>query len=411
MDVGTSLLSGRGTLGTFDNIRLDLTVNGEKIRARDLVFRSDTAFIRNVAGRVVIDGNGIDFNNVRASLDGGTNAVVHGRLRNFSAPQVDLDIIAEQGNVEEVVQLWQREGSTSLAKPPVSATPPHTGVKLAIRIAAEKGNIYGLPFTQARALLTLEHGQLLILPLRLRTGAGNCTGQVLVRDLSAAYPLLALSGKVENADAAAVHNQLLRRKGLIDGSLDGSFYLQGEIGRFLPTASGDFSVQIENGVLRQFPVLAKVFSILNVSQIFALRLPDMANEGMPFDRLQGTLALRQGNLQTDDLIVESNAMNLAAVGGGDPINDRLDLILGIKPLRTVDKVVSSIPLAGWVFTGKEKALLTAQFRITGRAEEPEIKAIPFTSLSDMTVGFFKRVFGLPGKMVSDLEDLVGGEKK
>ncbi|HAD03109.1 MAG: hypothetical protein A2091_06080 [Desulfuromonadales bacterium GWD2_61_12] len=410
--VGTSLLSGRGNLGSFDNIRLDLTVSGEKIRARDLVFRSESAVIRSVAGRVVIDTNGIDFDGVRANLDGGTSAVVQGRLRDFNAPQVDLDIVAERANVEEVVQLWQQANAATPAVPAKGAAPPHGGgVRLAIRIAADKGNIYGLPFTAGRALLTLEHGQLLVLPLRLRTGVGSCTGQVLVRDLSAEHPLLTLSGKIENADAAAVHNQLLRRKGLIEGSLDGDFYLQGELGRFLSTSSGDFSVQLENGVLRQFPVLAKVFSILNVSQIFALRLPDMANEGMPFDRLRGTLALRQGLLQTEDLVVESNAMNLAAVGGGDLVNNRLDLTLGIKPLRTVDKIVSSIPLAGWVFTGKEKALITAQFRITGRAEEPEIKAIPFTSLSDMTVGFFRRAFGLPGKMIEDLGDLVGGEKK
>ena len=77
------------------------------------------------------------------------------------------------------------------------------------------------------------------------------------------------------------------------------------------------------------------------------------------------------------------------------------MILGVKPLRTVDQVLTKIPIAGWLLTGSEKALLTAHFSIKGKSSDPEVVPIPITSLSEKVLGIFKRVLGLPGKLVTD----------
>jgi uncharacterized protein YhdP len=151
--------------------------------------------------------------------------------------------------------------------------------------------------------------------------------------------------------------------------------------------------------------LSKVFSLLNVSQIFTFNLPDMASHGMPFSSLDATLQLADGQLSTEDLTVTSNAMNLSLVGKADLQQNQLDLLMGVKPFGTVDKIVSKIPLAGWILTGKNKALITAHFRISGSMEEPEVEAIPVTSVSKKVLGIFQRVLGLPGKVVTDVGKL------
>jgi hypothetical protein len=201
-------------------------------------------------------------------------------------------------------------------------------------------------------------------------------------------------------------------RGLITGTLQGDFYLEGEPGsKFLKTSLGGFSLQIKDGVLRKFPFLSKVFSLLNVSQILTFNLPDMSQEGMPFNRLKGNFSLSKGILSTDDLFVDSNAMNLSLVGSADLAEHGLDLVLGVKPLRTVDKIVTKIPIAGWLLTGEEKALITAHFAIKGKSEDPDVIPIPITSVSEKVRGIFRRVLGLPGKVVTDVGDLLQGEKK
>jgi hypothetical protein len=157
--------------------------------------------------------------------------------------------------------------------------------------------------------------------------------------------------------------------------------------------------------------LSKVFSLLNVSQILTLKLPDMSQEGMPFNRLKGNCSLSKGILSTDDLFVDSNAMNLSLVGSADHAGHGLDLVLGVKPRKTVDKIVTKIPIACWLLTGEEKALITAHFAIRGKSEDPDVIPIPITSVSEKVRGIFRRVLGLPGKVVTDVGDLLQGEKK
>jgi hypothetical protein len=248
--------------------------------------------------------------------------------------------------------------------------------------------------------------------LSFRTGSGTGQGQVIVDNSHETQSALTISGKFADIDAGYLHNELLKQKGLVTGKLSGQVQLQGPAGPdLLSTGTGQADLHIKDGVLRKFSFLSKVFSLLNVSQLFTLHLPDMASQGMPFTSLDGSFDLRQGRLTTEDLAVASNAMNLSLVGSVDLRQDRLDLLMGVKPFGTVDKIVSKIPVAGWILTGENKALITAHFRIQGSSEAPEVNAIPITSVSEKVLGIFQRVLGLPGKVVSDVSNLFQDEKK
>lgn len=399
-----------GSLRNFSDPRLELHVRAKTIRADDLIFPSDKLVLRDVDGRLVIDKGGILFNPVKVRLNGGTAAVVAGALKDFSAPQVNLDIEAERANIDEVIALWQRSQETTEVQP--SQKQEKGNVTVLIDARVREGVLGPLNFQNAEGQIGYVDGTLTIFPLRFDAGAGRCTGQVQVSRQADGSSLLKMSGHLENFDAAAVQHEILKMRGLITGTLKGDFYLEGEPGsNFLRTSLGGFSLQIKNGVLRKFPFLAKVFSLLNVSQLLTLNLPDMSQEGMPFNRLKANLSLKQGILATDDLFVDSNAMNLSLIGNADLARKKLDLLLGVKPLRTVDKIVSQIPIAGWLLTGDEKALITAHFEIKGNSEDPDVTPVPITSISEKAVGIFKRVLGLPGKVITDVGEMLQGQEK
>jgi uncharacterized protein YhdP len=408
--LGISPVRVDGSLRNFSDPRLELQVQGKTIRADELIFPSDKAVLRDVDGRLVIDKGGILFDPVKVRLNGGTAAVVSGALKDFSAPQVNLGIEAERANIDEVIGLWQRSAETTKGQQQQGQGKGKATVLIDARV--RQGILGPLNFQNAEGKIGYKDGILSIFPLRFDAGAGRCTGQVEVARQPDGSSLLKMSGHLENFDAAAVQHEILKMRGLITGTLQGDFYLQGEPGsNFLPTSLGGFSLKIKDGVLLKFPFLSKVFSLLNVSQILTFNLPDMAREGMPFKRLKGNLSLSKGILSTEDLFVDSNAMNLSLVGDSNLITKKLDLVLGVKPLRTVDKIVTKIPIAGWLLTGEEKALITAHFEIKGKAEDPDVTPIPITSVSEKVLGIFKRVFGLPGKVVTDVGELLEGEKK
>jgi hypothetical protein len=402
LKLGSSPLDIQARVNNFKNPAIDIRVQGDSVRSDDVIFHNDQAYLRQLDGHLVIDAGGISFEPVKVRLDGGTQATVRGKVSNFSAPEVVLDIDAGYGNIDEVIALWNRpQGS-----PPPPEKPSEQRTRMFIAATAHQGQLGNLRFQNARGEITLRRGVLTIFPLQFAVGAGTCQGHVAV-DLSKGPPaLLKMSGHLENFDAFAIYHELLQRKGLVTGTLEGDFYLEGRAGqRFLETSNGGFSFTVAQGVLQKFRFLSKVFSIFNVSQILTLQLPDMDKTGMPFSSLKATAALDQGTLSTHDLFIESNAMNLSLIGDLDLKEDTLDMVLGVKPLRTVDQIVTNIPIAGWLLAGDEKALITAHFEIKGPSSDPEVSAIPVSSISGQVLGIFKRVLGLPGKVVSDVGDL------
>ena len=88
---------------------------------------------------------------------------------------------------------------------------------------------------------------------------------------------------------------------------------------------------------------------------------------------------------------------------------KLDLEMAVNPLGTVDKVVSRLPVAGWLLTGEDQALLTAHFTIKGPVDNVRVMPVPITTLSDKTIGLLRRTFSLPFKLIEDPKILWGGQ--
>ena len=222
--------------------------------------------------------------------------------------------------------------------------------------------------------------------------------------------MLRVAGHAEDVDALQVYRELLKQKNILRGKLDGDFFVNGEIGaNYLPSSYGNFSILVHDGVLHEFPVLSKIFSLLNVSQLFALQLPDMDQEGMPFNKLTGHFTLDKGVLGTEDLKIESEAMNQSYMGELNLVNKVGDFQVAIHPLGTVDKIVSSVPIAGWLLTGEDGALLTAHFSVEGKIGDFSVNAMPLDTLTEPTIGLLRRVLGLPFKLLEDPQILWGGD--
>jgi len=80
----------------------------------------------------------------------------------------------------------------------------------------------------------------------------------------------------------------------------------------------------------------------------------------------------------------------------------------VQPLQTVDKVVNRIPIVGWILTGKDRSFITTYFEAKGPIEDPQVTAVPVKSLAKGVLNIFKRVFQLPGRLVTDTGEVMIG---
>lgn len=410
--LGQSPVTLKARVADLDAPRLELELQAPAVRADELgIFRSDLTVLRDLIGHLTIARDGLWFAPVKVRLDGGTDATITGSVKNFSDPQVELDIVGEHANVQEIIGLWTDESPAAATAREAhrSADPNKKHPHIRIRVEAKSGDLYGMKFADAKTLIVPTAEMLLIHPLDFSVGGGSCTSQVVV-DYSGPHSLLRVAGHVEDIDAYQIYNELLHRKSILRGSLRGDFYLQGELGGagFLPTSYGNFNVSVKDGVMRHSPVLGTIFSLLNVSQLFSLQLPDVSMEGVPFTKLTAEVQIDKGVLSSEDVVIDSNAMRMSYVGKYDMVRDDLDLLVVVKPLGTVDKVVTNLPIAGWILGGEERALITAQFQVTGPGANPKVKAIPISAVSKGILGIIQRTLGLPLKLIEDPAILWGG---
>jgi hypothetical protein len=400
-ELGSSPIRVDLTIPDFKDPDINLHVLADSIRADELIFSSDKRYLREVDGIVRIADGTVFLGPINVKMDGGTDATVNGTVKNFAAADVFLDIEGRHGNIDEIIGLWEQHSVTPAVKNTVR--PEYRG-SLKVNIKTDSGQISGMQFDQATSQIVQRDETLVIGPIRFKANAGEGLGQVLIEKQNNGDSLLKISGHLTNFDAHKVYNQLLKRRGLVSGKLSGDFHLEGITGKkFLPTSNGSFAVQIKKGRLYKLTGLAKVLQVLN---IYPLLTENVKGKGLPYNTITFNAKLAQGVLSTEDLLLNGDIMNLSMTGQYNIIDNTVNFALGAMPLRSVDSILSHIPIAGWLLTGSDKALVIAYFKMAGSADDPKLTSVPLDSVTTPVIGILKRVFTFPVKIITDPGEVI-----
>jgi len=331
-----------------------------------------------------------------------------GTIRTTGVPDANLRIAATYLDLEEVIPLVA-PARTAQPEAQKAATP----FKLQAHLTAEAGNYRSSSFSKLSAFLKNEDGLLKLQGLSAGIFGGKISlnGQ-LARTVGQA-PKWDLSFLIEQAKAGELLQILnigkeVRGQTTVKGRLSANGDQLEEIKK---TASGAITLKVERGTLKRFNSLSKVISILNVSQLLSFSLPDMSRDGMPFNQITASIGIKNGILTTQDFFIDSNVMHVTTVGTIDIVKETLDMLIGVQPLQTVDRIVSRVPVVGWILSGGDGSLITTYFEAKGSWENPEVTAIPVKTMAKGTLDIFRRVFELPVRLFTDSGEVILGNQK
>jgi uncharacterized protein YhdP len=403
--IGNTAFAGKGAISSLKPFAFSTSFSSPHIDPADFGFNvtQKTPQITKIKGDITFKENSLTIKALSGNLNS-SQLSISGNISDLERMNADLSISSSQLDLSDLILL---EGIEKV-EPKTSRTAANPQLKAVIK--ADKGRLRDFEFRKLSTTINLANKVLLVQPLTADVLGGRlyANGQIDSRTAPARYQV---EFKLANASANEIVDYISAHKKEMTGaiSLEGSLTASGEIyDAIRKSAAGSIKVHAEQGTLSHFSGLSKVFSILNVSQLFKFRLPDMVSEGMPYSSIKGTFIIKDGIVSTSDLYLASNAMNMSLVGKHDFINDNMDMTLGIQPLQTIDKVVSHIPIVGWILTGKEKTLISTYFEIKGKSASPQVAAIPVKSLGKGVLGIFKRVFQLPAKLVTDTGEVILG---
>jgi uncharacterized protein YhdP len=88
-------------------------------------------------------------------------------------------------------------------------------------------------------------------------------------------------------------------------------------------------------------------------------------------------------------------MKITLIGKVDLGKNQIDARIGIHPLVTIDTLLSKVPIAGYILTGKDKAFLSYVYEVTGELDDPKIEAIPMKGMGENFLGIIRRLLETP----------------
>ena len=178
----------------------------------------------------------------------------------------------------------------------------------------------------------------------------------------------------------------------------GTFNLNGQLlsnskpDEFLQSLSGEVILSAEKGRINRFGLLAKILSILNVTEIYRGEIPDLTGKGFAYHGLKISANLEGSKLIMQECAIDGVSMGIACEGHIDLAGKKMNLIILVAPFKTVDRIVKVLPLLKHVLGGK---LISIPFRAKGDIADPEVIPLPPTAIGSGVLGILERTLKLP----------------
>ena len=132
-------------------------------------------------------------------------------------------------------------------------------------------------------------------------------------------------------------------------------------------------------------------------------------EPSEYDSISGDFVYAGGVAETKNFLYETNQRKSVISGKFDLNKLEMDAVVGVAHLPVLDKILSQIPVVGSILTaGDEGSLIKTYYDVDGPFDNPQVTAIPFTSLSKKFLGLFQgilqtseEILSLPGKIIEN----------
>jgi hypothetical protein len=352
---------------------------GGRVRVLELPSRGvihQTSLIDDIEGEAVADAGGLRVSPIRGRV-GSTeltgDAVV-------DAQEARLDFRMPEIKSQDLGAVL---GLSATAPPAFVTLPKPASVSLSIRIDRLRSRLSGtgslrapevsvdtLRLQSVAAPIKTDGVRITFDPMTFSMYGGTHSGTVVV-DLPRAR--WTLDSKVTRVDVGQFLSAYSGRDQRLDGTASAAASLHAGVGEPLPRSLvGRMQVEIVNGVVREFPLLAAINR--------ALRLTEGNTRDTRFERLSATLAFAgrgvrtpatgPGHATTNDLVLEARDVRVEAAGriGFDRSLDLAGQAV-LSPERSAEAIRSIRELSG---LRNDRGGLELPIRISGTLDDPSI---------------------------------------
>jgi len=163
--------------------------------------------------------------------------------------------------------------------------------------------------------------------------------------------------------------------------------------------NGNLKFTAESGRIYRFGLLAKILAMLNITEIFRGKVPDLVKEGFAYNSIEAEGYFKNGKFIINEWVIDGSSMTIVCKGYIDPVREKIDMVVLVAPFKTADFIIKHIPLINEVFGGK---LISIPFKVTGDPADPYVVPLHPEDVGAGIFGLLKRTFMLPVTIIQPL---------
>ena len=182
-------------------------------------------------------------------------------------------------------------------------------------------------------------------------------------------------------------------------SLSATVEARGAAADLVKNLQGDLSFSSDDGMIYRANLLTKIFSFLNLTEVFAGKISGVRETGFGYDAIRAHAAINGGVLNFDEILVDGHSMKISGMGSVNLAGGTLDVDLLVAPLKTFDRIVNNMPVVGYITGG---SVLSAPVRIKGSMADPQLVPLPPAAVGRGLMGILERTLKAPFKVVESL---------
>ncbi len=166
--------------------------------------------------------------------------------------------------------------------------------------------------------------------------------------------------------------------------------------------NGTLSFDAKEGRIYKLTLLSRILSVINVSNIFKGKIPNITQHGFAYDSIVIKADVKDSLIQLKEAVIDGQDMTLIFSGWIDPLNDKLNLTCLVAPFKTVDIIIEKIPIINTLLGGR---LVSVPAKATGKLSDPTVIPLHPSAVGKGLVDMMGNILKTPVK----LWDKIAGE--
>ncbi len=171
------------------------------------------------------------------------------------------------------------------------------------------------------------------------------------------------------------------------------------IAPLLSQCQGPFELYARQGRIFQMNLLSRILSLINVSSILKGKLPDLVQQGFAYDALMLKGEMEDGRINIKKGLINGVDMTLIITGWIDPLQETMDLLIFISPLKSIDSLIQKLPIINTMFKGN---LLSIPITAKGPFHDPVVMALSPVEITKGIVNTLKDILTTPLTLLEEL---------